>query len=148
VADVVRDLDPSLPLVHCRVGEINQVFLNIVINAAQAIAAVQEGAHPQGGEPRKGRIHVSSRHDAGHVEVRIADTGGGIPVEARSRIFDPFFTTRAVGKGTGQGLAVAHGVVEKHGGRIAFETELGVGTTFVVRLPIAGPGARPAGGAA
>jgi two-component system, NtrC family, sensor kinase len=141
VADVARDLDPFLPLVHCRVAEINQVFLNIIVNAAQAIAAQTNAAGHLGGDRRKGEIKVSSRHDGAWVEVRVADTGGGIPVEARSRVFDPFFTTKPVGKGTGQGLAVAHGVVEKHGGRITFETELGAGTTFVVRLPVGGPGA-------
>jgi PAS domain S-box-containing protein len=140
VADVVRDLDPSLPLVLCATGEISQVLLNIVVNAAQAIAAAREsGAATVDGRGR-GEIRVSTRRDGAWVEVRVADTGAGIPVAARSRIFDPFYTTRAVGKGTGQGLAVAHGIVERHGGRIAFETELGVGTTFAVRLPVAGPG--------
>jgi PAS domain S-box-containing protein len=136
VADVVRDLDPSLPLVHCRVGEINQVFLNIIVNAAQAIAA----SRPAGARDR-GVIRVGSRHAGAWVEIRVADTGCGIPPEARSRVFDPFYTTRTVGEGTGQGLAIAHGVVEAHGGTISFDTETGVGTTFVVRLPIAGPGA-------
>jgi two-component system NtrC family sensor kinase len=135
-ADIARDLDPSLPLVHCRAGEINQVFLNIIVNAAQAIAAV-----PSGHGGRRGQISVRSCHDGAWVEVRIADTGAGIPPDVRSRIFDPFFTTRTVGRGTGQGLAIAHGVVEKHGGSITFETAVGVGTTFVVRLPVAGPGA-------
>jgi signal transduction histidine kinase len=144
VADVVRDFDSALPLVRCRVGEINQVFLNIIVNAAQAIAAAQEGARLAGGEPRKGLIRISSRHDGGWVEVRITDNGSGIPEETRPRIFDPFFTTRAVGRGTGQGLAIAHGVIEKHGGRIDFETELGIGTTFVLRLPVAGPDTRQA----
>jgi len=132
VADVVRDLDPSLPLVHCRVGEISQVFLNIIVNAAQAVAAAGRAGR------QRGEIRVSTRRDGTWVELRVTDTGDGIPVSARARIFDPFFTTRGVGKGTGQGLAVAHGVVERHGGRITFETEVGTGTTFVVRLPIAG----------
>jgi PAS domain S-box-containing protein len=135
VSDVTRDLDPTLPLVTCRIGEINQVFLNIIINAAQAIAEKQSG-----GDRRRGTIRVSSRRDGAWVEVCVADTGCGIPREARSRVFDPFYTTRAVGKGTGQGLSIAHGVVEKHGGRITFDTELDTGTTFRVRLPIAGPG--------
>ena len=133
VADVVRDLDPSLPLVHCRVGEINQVFLNIIVNAAQAIAASRAA-----GARERGVIHVATRHAGSWVEIRVTDNGCGIPPEARSRVFDPFFTTRTVGEGTGQGLAVAHGVVEGHGGRISFDTATGVGTTFVVRLPVAG----------
>jgi two-component system NtrC family sensor kinase len=137
-AEIVRELDPSLPLVHCHVEEISQVFLNIIVNAAQAIAA------QHGSERSKGEIRVSSRADGAWVEVCVADTGPGIPAHVRSRVFDPFFTTRPVGKGAGQGLAVAHGVVEKHDGRITFETEVGVGTRFMVRLPIAGPGARPA----
>ena len=135
-ADVVWDLDPTLPLVNCQASEMNQVFLNIIVNAAQAIALTQ-----QVGERRKGEIRVSSRTDGECVEIAIADTGSGIPVDARSRIFDPFFTTKPVGTGTGQGLAIAHGVVEQHGGRITFETEIGVGTRFVVRLPVAGSGA-------
>jgi two-component system NtrC family sensor kinase len=131
-ADVVREFDTCLPLVRCRVEEMNQVFLNIIVNAAQAI-----DTHPDR-ERRKGEIRVSTRLDGAWAEVRVTDTGTGIPVDARPRIFDPFFTTKPVGKGTGQGLAVAHGIVEKHGGGITFETELGVGTTFIVRLPISG----------
>jgi signal transduction histidine kinase len=85
----------------------------------------------------KGTITVSTRRDGDGAEIRIRDTGTGIPEHARARVFDPFFTTKGVGKGTGQGLAIAHSVVvEKHGGTIAFETEAGRGTTFIIRLPL------------
>lgn len=132
VADVETDLDPGLPLVPCLPGEINQVILNIIINAAHAISDVVGD-----GSSGKGTITVSTRHDGDWVEIRVGDTGTGIPEEARSRIFDPFFTTKGVGKGTGQGLAISYnGVVEKHGGTITFDTEIGSGTTFIVRLPI------------
>jgi signal transduction histidine kinase len=94
------------------------------------------------GTQTKGRIRVSTRLLDDHVEIAIADTGNGIPVEVRSRIFDPFFTTKEVGKGTGQGLAIARTVVvEKHKGTLHFETEVGKGTTFFIRLPVAGPAA-------
>jgi signal transduction histidine kinase len=92
------------------------------------------------GTPDKGRIKVTTRVVDGSIEIAIGDTGKGIPVEVRSRIFDPFFTTKEVGKGTGQGLAIARAViVDKHGGTLNFETETGKGTTFYIRLPIAGP---------
>ncbi|MBV9849173.1 MAG: PAS domain S-box protein [Armatimonadetes bacterium] len=136
VADLVTDLDPALPPVPCLPGELNQVFLNIIVNAAHAIGdVVGDGA---GG---KGTITVTTRAvppaAPTRAEVRIADTGCGIPPEIRGRIFDPFFTTKGVGRGTGQGLAIAHGiVVEKHGGAIACESEVGRGTTFVIRLPL------------
>jgi PAS domain S-box-containing protein len=131
VAEMVTDLDLSLPLVPCRPDEFNQVILNIIINAAHAIAGVV------GQEPaEKGRITVKTRKNGEAVEILISDTGGGIPEEIRSRIFDPFFTTKEVGKGTGQGLAISHAViVDKHGGAIDFETEMGRGTTFIIRLP-------------
>lgn len=132
VADVVTDFDPDLPLVPCLAGEFNQVILNIIINAAHAIAEVVG----EGGD-KKGTITVSTRRDGEWVEVRIRDTGTGIPEEHRAKVFDPFFTTKEVGKGTGQGLAIAHSViVRKHGGSIRFETEPGKGTTFIIRLPV------------
>jgi two-component system, NtrC family, sensor kinase len=135
VADVETDLDPSLPLVPCFVGEMNQVFLNILINAAHAIGDVVDRAANQ-----KGKIRISTRGQADWVEIRVSDTGGGIPESIRHRIFDPFFTTKQVGKGTGQGLAIAHRVVvEKHGGTLSFETEEGAGTTFIIRLPLQTP---------
>jgi PAS domain S-box-containing protein len=133
VAQMVTDLDPSLPLVPCRPDEFNQVILNIIVNAAHAIAEVV------GREPtEKGTIGVKTCRNGDWVEISISDTGGGIPEEIRSRIFDPFFTTKEVGKGTGQGLAISHSViVDKHGGAIDFETEPGQGTTFLIRLPVA-----------
>ena len=132
VSDAVTDLDPDLPLVACLPGECNQVFLNLIINAAHAI-----GDKLGENSAEKGTIKVSTRSDGDWVEIRVEDTGNGIPEESRSRIFDPFFTTKEVGRGTGQGLAIAHSVInEKHGGTIHFETEIGRGTTFSVRLPI------------
>jgi PAS domain S-box-containing protein len=134
VADLNMQLDPHLPQVVCLPGEVNQVVLNLVVNAAHAIA----DQVAEGGE--KGLITVSTRRDGDFVEIRVGDTGTGIPEHVRSRIFDPFFTTKDVGKGSGQGLAIAHGVVvDKHKGTIDFETEMGKGTTFIVRLPLAGP---------
>jgi signal transduction histidine kinase len=97
------------------------------------------------GTDKKGKIRVATRVLGDQVEISIGDTGKGIPVDVRARIFDPFFTTKEVGKGTGQGLAIARTVVvDKHGGTLHFETEVGVGTTFFIRLPIAGPAAASA----
>jgi PAS domain S-box-containing protein len=133
VADMVVDFDPNLPHVPCFIGDINQVILNIMVNAAHAI-----GDFVAAGHLSKGTITVQTRGVDDAVEIRIKDTGGGIPETIRSKIFDPFFTTKEVGRGTGQGLAIAHNVVvEKHGGTISFETEIGRGSTFIIRLPIA-----------
>jgi PAS domain S-box-containing protein len=131
VADVVTDLG-DLPLVECVLSEVNQVFLNLLVNAVHAIQDHQP--------TRRGTITVSSRCDGDQVVISIGDDGTGIPVEARSRIYEPFFTTKEVGRGTGQGLALARRiVVDKHGGALTFDTELGRGTTFHVRLPILAP---------
>ena len=131
VADMKAELDPALPLVSCFPGEFNQVVLNLIVNAAHAIADVTAS-----GGPEKGLITIRTRSVPGWVEVRIQDTGGGIPEKARARIFDPFFTTKEIGKGTGQGLAIARSVVvDKHQGTIDFETEEGHGTSFIIRLP-------------
>jgi signal transduction histidine kinase len=133
VADVELALG-DVPLVNCYAGEINQVVLNLIVNAAHAIGDVVRGTD------KKGRIRVATRVLDDQVEIAIGDSGKGIPVDVRSRIFDPFFTTKEVGKGTGQGLAIARAVVvEKHGGTLHFETEVGQGTTFYIRLPISGP---------
>ncbi|MGB9624211.1 MAG: PAS domain S-box protein [Phycisphaerae bacterium] len=132
VAELTTEFDPDLPPVPCLPGEINQVILNLIINAAHAIADVVGD-----GSKGKGLITVSTHRDGDWAEIRVRDTGTGIPEAIRGRVFDPFFTTKAVGKGTGQGLAIAHSViVNKHGGSITFETEVGKGTTFILRLPI------------
>ncbi len=138
VADVETRLDPQLPHVACFPGEINQVLLNLIVNAAQAIASVVAGG-AKNGEPMdtKGVITISTFVDGDWVEVDVADTGSGIPEEVRDSVFDMFFTTKEVGKGTGQGLAICHTVVvEKHGGTITFDSEVGKGTVFRVRLPL------------
>ncbi len=133
VAEVETDFAEDLPLVPCLPGEINQVMLNILVNAAQAIGEVMG----RDSNREKGKIRVSTRRLGQEVEIRISDTGPGIPEEIRGKVFDPFFTTKEVGKGMGQGLAIAHHVVvEKHKGTITFETEVGKGTTFIIRLPV------------
>ena len=132
VADMVTDFDPSLPLVSCLPGELNQVILNLIVNATHALADVKESQSEQ-----KGFIKVSTCQKENFVEIQISDSGPGIPEDIRHRIFDPFFTTKELGKGTGQGLAIAHSViVEKHGGSIHLETQEGTGTTFSICLPI------------
>jgi PAS domain S-box-containing protein len=141
VAEVKTDFDPALPLVPVLPGAFNQVILNILVNAAHAVsAAVGETALT------KGTISVVTRRVEDWAEIHIRDTGCGMPAKIISRIFDPFFTTKPVGKGTGQGLAIAHDVVvKKHGGTIAVDSEPGVGTTFTLRLPLeaASPDAQP-----
>ena len=133
VSDMETHFDPNMPLVLCHAGEFNQVILNLLVNAAQAIEqAVGDGS--QG----KGKIVVSTARDQGWAGISISDSGVGIPEAARSRIFEPFFTTKPVGKGTGQGLALAHtAIVRRHGGKIWFDSELGKGTTFYIQMPLA-----------
>ena len=132
VADVELDLDPQLPPVYCSPGEMNQVLLNLIVNAAHAIGEKLGGATNE-----RGKITISTRCHGDWLEIRVSDTGTGIPEAIRDRIFDPFFTTKPVGKGTGQGLAITHSiVVEKHHGTIDVETTPGEGTTFIVRIPI------------
>ncbi len=130
VAQVEREFASELPKVDCVIGEVNQVFLNLITNAAHAIGDVV------GESGKKGRIHIATSSDGELVEIRITDSGLGIPESVRSRIFEPFFTTKAVGKGTGQGLPLARAIILQHHGSLDFETEEGRGTTFVVRIPI------------
>jgi len=132
VAEVTTDFDPNLALVPCVPGELTEVILHLVLNASQAVADAAPGR-----APGKGSIAIRTRPLPGWAEIRVEDNGTGIPEEIRSRIFDPFFTTREVGQGIGQGLTIAHAiVVTRHGGSIRFETEVGRGTTFIVRLPV------------
>jgi two-component system NtrC family sensor kinase len=131
VAELTMEL-ADLPPVVCNIADLNQVFLNLIVNAADAIE--ETGS--------RGAIGVSTAVDGDDVLVRVSDTGGGIPEDVRAKIFDPFFTTKDVGRGSGQGLPLARGVVQEgHGGSLTLDTVVGEGTTFTVRLPIGG---RPA----
>lgn len=132
VADVECDLADDLPPAFGNPAEINQVILNLVVNAAHAITDALDKTPALS----KGVISISTRQRDLSIEMRVTDTGSGMPPEIRDRIFDPFFSTKAVGKGTGQGLAIAHDiVVNKHGGSITVTTEEGVGTEFLITLP-------------
>ena len=133
VADIDLQFDDEMPPIPCLGGELNQVVLNLLVNASHAITAMVG----QSGE--KGRIVISTSRDSTHAEIRIADSGTGIPEHARARVFEQFFTTKEVGKGTGQGLSLAYScVVKRHHGSLHFETEVGEthGTTFVIRIPL------------
>lgn len=132
VAELETLFDEALPKVPCFRDEISQVVLNLIVNAAHAIGDVVLASPGS-----KGRITISTHLLDDCAEIRIADTGGGIPESIRTAVFDPFFTTKPVGKGTGQGLAMAYAtVVEKHHGRIHFDTVPGEGTTFMIQLPL------------
>ncbi len=134
VAEIRTHFDSTLPPVCCVPCDFNQMILNLLLNGGQAIRDVE------GGKRKKGTITVETRKDGAWVEIRIQDTGTGIREEIREKIFDPFFTTRDPGKGVGQGLTIAHAIaVDQHQGTIHFETELGKGTTFIIRLPIQAP---------
>jgi len=142
VADVVLELDRNLPPVFCLPGDFNQVILNILVNAAHAVAEKVKG------KAEKGVITIRTASDGDNLVLSVTDTGMGIAEENRGKIFDPFFTTKEVGKGTGQGLAITHNiVVSKHGGAIDFESEPGRGTTFFVRVPFGGKRAGAPSGA-
>jgi signal transduction histidine kinase len=137
VAELKTELGELPPLI-CHIGDLRQVVLNLVVNAAHAIADVVRGTE------QKGELGVRTWLDGDEVRIAISDTGTGIPEEIRHRVFEPFFTTKEVGKGTGQGLAIAWSLVtQRHHGALSFETAPGRGTTFHVRLPLSGepPGA-------
>jgi signal transduction histidine kinase len=132
----VRTEFGDLPQVVCNVGELNQVFLNLIVNAAHAIK-------DSGKDAGNGEIAIRAAAEGDHAVIRVRDNGCGVPKENLSKIYDPFFTTKEVGRGTGQGLAISHSiVVDKHGGDISVSSEVGVGTEFTIRLPIAGRNAR------
>lgn len=127
---VVRRNYGELPAVNCYAGQLNEVWMNILVNAAQAIQ-------------QKGEVTISTRLDGACVIVTISDNGVGIPEDQLSRIFDPFFTTKAVGEGTGLGLSITYGIIERHGGTITVSSKVGSGTTFSVKLPIKPPALEP-----
>lgn len=131
IAEMKTDFDESLHSVPIFPDEFNQVILNLIINAVHAIEDKQSS------DGKLGVIGVSTNLDGDWVEIRISDTGPGIPKVIRPMLFEPFFTTKGVGRGTGQGLAISHSViVKKHGGSIRFETEMGKGTVFIIRIPV------------
>jgi two-component system, NtrC family, sensor kinase len=132
VAELETSLEETLPAVVCLPGDINQVLLNLIVNAAHAI---EDGIKERGEE--KGVLSIRTQSDEKWVEIQIGDTGSGIPTDVQSKIFHPFFTTKEMGRGTGQGLSIAHNViVQKHGGNLTFDTEPGKGTVFTIRLPL------------
>jgi signal transduction histidine kinase len=132
IAKMETDLDASLPAVPVVPGEFNQVILNIIVNAAHAIADARKGD-----SMHMGTIRITTRQVRGCAQIEISDDGCGMPEHVRQRIFDPFFTTKPVGKGTGQGLSISHNViVKKHRGSITVHSEPGRGTTFTIRLPL------------
>jgi len=132
VADLELNFDWNLPPVLLLRNEFSQVLLNLIVNAAHAIGDALPAASSD-----KGKIVISTKAAGEHVEIRVSDSGPGIPEAVRGRVFEPFFTTKGVGRGTGQGLAIAYSViVDKHGGAINFETETGRGTTFIISLPL------------
>ena len=132
IADVQTYYQPDLPRVECYCDELNQVFLNLIVNATHAI----RDASTQGTRHR-GKLTIRTRQIDQDVQIEIHDNGSGIPLDVRDRVFDPFFTTKQVGEGTGQGLTICHEiVVQKHHGTIWFDTEIDKGTTFFVRIPI------------
>ena len=132
IAEVCTELDPGLPLVPCQAGGINQVIVNMLVNAVQAIEA-GSAQYSRG----SGRIVIATSMAGADAVIRITDNGSGMTEEVRAQVFHPFFTTKEVGQGTGQGLAIAHSVITKHRGSITVESEPGRGTCFTIRLPLA-----------
>jgi signal transduction histidine kinase len=131
-AEVFREFQQDLPLVYCIPDEMNQVFLNLIINAMHSMRDACKNKLRE-----NGKLVVRTRQIEQDVQVEIEDNGAGIPEHVRARIFEPFFTTKQVGEGTGQGLTICHDIVtQKHGGKIWFESEVGKGTTFLLRIPV------------
>jgi signal transduction histidine kinase len=120
---LIKNYDTSIGYITCHIGQLNQVFVNLLSNALDAIGDA-------------GEIKISTRNQENGVVISFKDNGGGIQEEIRDKIFDPFFTTKEVGKGTGLGLSISHGIIEKHGGKIEVKSDLGKGSEFVITLPI------------
>lgn len=123
--EVIKNYDQSIPNIFCFAGQLNQVFMNLLANAAQAIDKKGQGT-----------VTITTQKDDSHVKIIISDSGCGITAENLSKIFDPFFTTKDVGEGTGLGLSVSYGIIEKHNGTITVESKIGEGTTFTVKIPL------------
>jgi signal transduction histidine kinase len=120
-----QNLAAELPIISGNANQIQQVLINLMINAQQAM------------EGRAGEVSVTtSHHDSGYVQIQVRDTGPGIPADLQSKIFEPFFTTKEVGKGTGLGLSVSYGIIKEHGGDIVVKSAVGKGTAFLISLPL------------
>jgi two-component system, NtrC family, sensor kinase len=119
---LVKDLG-EIPQTKCNLGQLNQVFMNMLVNAAQSI-------------DKQGEIRIKTWQDDGRIYISISDTGCGIPEDLRERIFEPFVTTKEIGKGTGLGLSIAYDIIRKHGGNVSVESEVGKGSTFTVDIPV------------
>jgi len=122
-ATLKKEFGDNIPMIKCNPGQLNQVFMNILVNASQAIE-------------KQGEITVKTWHDNGHIYVSISDNGSGIPEKTLNNIFDPFFTTKEVGSGTGLGLSIAYDIIKKHNGELKVESKVGQGTTFTIEIPI------------
>ncbi|MFZ6871226.1 ATP-binding protein [Undibacterium sp. Di27W] len=122
-ADVIKEYG-KIPDVECLSSQINQVIMNLVVNASHAITA------------ERGKITIRTSCDDEHVFIEVSDNGSGIPKEIINRIFDPFFTTKSIGKGTGLGLSLSYGIIQKHHGKITVNSDIGIGTSFLISLPI------------
>lgn len=134
IAEIKTDLG-IIPPIHCHAGDINQAIINLLMNAVHAVAATDSASNSE----NKGSIHIATARDGDSIEIRIMDSGDGIPEEIQADIFKPFFTTKEAGNGSGQGLPIARDIIENnHGGTLSFETEPGFGTIFTIRLPIRG----------
>lgn len=125
--DIVKEYDPTMPMINCNPGQLNQVFMNILTNAIEAIETKPPGS--------KNEIRITTKNEKDRVVVHIKDTGTGIPKNIKEKIFDPFFTTKEVGKGTGLGLSISFGIIKKHNGQIDVESEEGKGTEFIITIP-------------
>ncbi|MEE8373143.1 MAG: ATP-binding protein, partial [Dehalococcoidia bacterium] len=123
---IALDLDPDLPGTMADFRQLQQVFLNLITNAEQALKQARG----------RGTITIGTQKTDGVIEISVVDDGPGIPASALSRVFEPFYTTKDVGKGTGLGLSICHGIVQEHGGQIRVESTEGSGATFIIEMPI------------
>jgi signal transduction histidine kinase len=135
--DVVREYEENLPQVLGNEGQLSQVFLNLVVNALQAMKGKDEGAE-------RGKVIVRVCRRDGGIAAEVVDNGMGIPEANQLKVFDPFFTTKPVGEGTGMGLAIAYSIVNNHGGKMSLKSKVGAGTTFTVWLPTSESSGAPA----
>jgi two-component system NtrC family sensor kinase len=127
----------DLPLIQCYPGQVNQVFMNLLSNAIDAVEEVGQEQSLESDQDRENRIWIHTEKDDNYIKITIADNGIGIPEDIRSRIFDPFFTTKPIGKGTGLGLSISHQIIaEKHGGKLYCDSTVGEGTKFCIEIPV------------